>query len=281
MKFEPKHALIAGVALCVAAAGCGSATHTSASPIGRPSNPVLAAYSSTVNAKTAKVTLHETVTSGTGQQSGINGSGVVDLRGKKAEFTFTAPQVGTIKELVISPELYLQLPASLRANIPGHKPWISLNVDKLVKTKLGASLSQLSSSSQASSQTLAYLESVSNSVKRVGTPTLHGVATTEYDATIDLTKSVKSKSPQAKAAVSKLEHEIGRSTLPAQVWIDRQHRVRQVGYQLSLKSAGQVSHVKFTMGLSAYGVPVDVTAPPASQTYDATAAALRSGAAGG
>jgi hypothetical protein len=169
-------------------------------------------------------------------------------------------------------------PAKLRSQIPGHKAWISLNLNRIAKAKLGASLSQLSSSSQTPTQTFSYLESVSNHVRQVGRTTVGGVTTTKYDATISLTKTAGTKTPQVKAAIAKLESELHRSSLPVQVWIDNQHRVRQISYQLSVPVAGgKTSHIDLTLGVSSYGVPVTVKAPPASQTYYATGAALHKG----
>ena len=155
---------------------------------------VLASYSHTVGAKTAKVSLSESVTAaaagGPAKQVSITGQGTLDFKTHDAELTVSS-SMGTISDRFVSPNLYLQLPAAAATQLAPGKNWISINLNKVSEVKLGESLSQLSSSSQQSTQILSYLQAVSSSgISTVGPATIRGVDTIAYKATVDLTKDV-------------------------------------------------------------------------------------------
>ena len=183
-----------------------------------------AAYSQTIDAKTAKVTLTESITQSNALplQVTISGAGSVDFDTSNCTLTFSSPQTaGDYSVLFVSPNLYIQLPAADKAQLPTGKTWISLNLNTVSEAKLGASLSQLSSSSQESTQLLSYLQSVSTSgITTVGPATIKGVPTTEYKATVDLTKAADQKSPAAQAAIKSIEAQVNATTMPVQVWLD-------------------------------------------------------------
>ena len=158
-------------------------------------------------------------------------------------------------------------------------------MNTLSEAKLGASLSQLSSSSQESTQLLSYLQSVSTSaVTTVGPATIKGVATTEYKTTVDLTKAADQKSPAALEAIRSLEAQVNATTMPVQVWLDGQGRVRQVTNQLQVSTNSQSNgsttvpavsgSVSTTVDYYDFGTPVTVQPPSASQVDDVTNQAL-------
>jgi len=200
--------------------------------------------------------------------------------------TFSSPQTpGNYSVLFVSPNLYIQLPAADKAQLPAGKTWLSLNLNTVTEAKLGASLSQLSSSSQESTQLLSYLQAVSTSgITTVGPATIKGVATTEYKATVDLTKVADQKSPAAQAAIKSLEAQVNATTVPVQVWLDGQGRVRQVSEQIQVSTTSQSSggttipaasgSVSTTVDYYDFGTPVTVQAPPSSQVDDVTSQAL-------
>jgi hypothetical protein len=246
-----------------------------------------AAYSETVDAKTAKVALTETVNQSNSLplQVTISGQGSLDFKSGNGTLSFSSPSGGSYSTRIISPEIYMQLPAALKAQLPAGKTWISINLNTVTEAKLGASLAQLSSSSQESTQVLSYLQSVSTSgITTVGPATIKGVATTEYKATIDLTKAADQKSPAAQAAVKSLEAQLNATTLPVQVWLDGQGRVRQVSEQLQVSTSAHSNgsttvpaasgSVSTTVDYYDFGTPVTVQPPPSSQVDDITSQAL-------
>ena len=246
-----------------------------------------AAYSQTVDAKTAKVTITETVTQSNSLplQGTISGQGSLDFSSGNGALTFSSPTGGSFSARLISPEIYIQLPAADKAQLPAGKTWLSINLNTVTEAKLGASLAQLSSSSQESTQLLSYLQAVSTSgITTVGPATIKGAATTEYKATVDLTKEADQKSPAAQAAIKSLEAQMNATTLPVQVWLDGQGRVRQVSEQLQVSTTSQSSggttvpaasgSVSTTVDYYDFGTPVTVQPPPASQVDDITSQAL-------
>jgi hypothetical protein len=283
MRFRPKYAAVAGgAAAALLVAGCGSSGSPLAARHGTGSdNAVLAAYTTTMKAKSARIKLNETVKT-TGLTENVKGSGVMSMTKKEGQFSFTAPGVGTLQEIVLLPNLYVQLPAAARSQIPGHKQWVGININTVTKAKLGATLSQMSSSSEAPTDTLAQLGAVSsNGIKKVGSATLDGVRTTEYSADIDLSKTATDKPAAVKAAVQKLESALGHRSVPIKVWIDSQGRVRQISYSMTVTENGKQFSVSLMMGLTAFNVPVHVSAPPASETFNITNKILNSGGASG
>ncbi len=266
-------ATAAGLSIAVAACGGSTATSKAARPSGTPAGAMLDAYTQTSSAKTAAMSISETIVGG-GQTETLRGSGVVAFDGQRAELTFDVPKAGVFTIRDITPELYLQLPAADRSQLPAGKTWVAINLDTVAQSKFGASLSQLSDSSTQPTQVLAYLQSVSTGgVHQAGPATIGGTPTTEYTATIDLTKAAAKRSPQAVRATKKIEAALHRSTLPLQVWIDGQHRVRQMRYELPVPTsptAPSGGSITSTIDLSHFGAPVTVQAPPAGQVDNVT-----------
>ena len=200
--------------------------------------PVLAAYTRTIAAGSARFGIDEVISTPDGQLS-ISGSGVADLKGQLGQFVFSVPGEGTVAMRFIGPDMYMQVPSAARAKLSNGKPWLELNVGDVVQAKFGASVSQLQSSSKMSTQYLAYLASVApGGVVQVGPASIRGIATTEYEATIDLDRAAAhAKGGRAAVnALKRMEAVLGTSTLPIQVSLDGQGRVRQLSVEMQLPS---------------------------------------------
>ena len=280
-------------ASAVAIAGCSSghttskgasATHgAAASPQGKV---VLAAYQHTIDQKTAKMSLNESIAAnggqaGSGASAALNANGVVDFASRAVDL-MAALQGQQIELREIGSNLFVHLPAAVAKQVPGGKPWISMNLDTISQAKLGTSLSSLTQTSQANpSQMLSYLQAVSSSgVHKAGTTTIRGTQATEYDATVDLQKlAAHQKSAAAQQAIKRLEAQMGTSGYPIKVWIDNAGLVRQLQFAISghpSSAAGSASAAPTAVALTVtlqfydYGTPVSVSAPPADQTTDLT-----------
>jgi hypothetical protein len=133
-------------------------------------------------------------------------------------------------------------------------------------------------------QALSNLAEVSDNVTKVGASTIDGTATTEYKATVDLTKeAAKAKSKdgaKAALAITQEEQALGTNTLPVNVWVDASGLVRQVGEQVPIPATttgatdGSGS-ATMTMTFSDFGTPAPLTPPPSSQVTDITAQAIQ------
>jgi hypothetical protein len=131
------------------------------------------------------------------------------------------------------------------------------------------------------SDMLGYLRGLSSSVQNDGPATVDGTATTHYTATVDLDKVAKAES-LSQAATQQMEQLLGGNSMTVQLWVDAQGRVRELGFNQKFDPSaafgaagswgGQAGPITatMTMKLSDFGVPVTVTAPPASDTTDLT-----------
>jgi hypothetical protein len=246
-----------------------------------------AAYDQTIDAKTAKVSISETVVRSNSLplQITITGQGSVDFTSDNGELVLSSPQAGDFDVRVISPYVYIQLPATDDAQLPHGKTWISFNANTISQAKLGQSLSQLNGSSQQSTQLLSYLQSVSaTGVTTIGPATIKGVATTEYKTTVDLTKVADQKNPTEQTTIKNLEAELNATMLPVQVWLDGQGRVRQISEQIQVTTNPQSNagttvpavsgSVATTVDYYDFGSSATVQTPPLSQVDDITHEAL-------
>jgi hypothetical protein len=144
--------------------------------------------------------------------------------------------------------------------------WYKINRDVVQQTIGDGGLSPAGSDP---SQLLQFL-GATGTVTTVGAAQIGGVATTHYHAATELDRyadTVPSSERQAaSAAIAALERETGVATLPIDVWIDAQHRVRQIVVSMSgiCPQAGNAS-VTITMDLFDYG-PQPAPAVPSDAT---------------
>jgi hypothetical protein len=205
---------------------------------------VLAAYSVTQQAQTARATFSvqasgTTVTgSGIGNLTSGEGNGVVNL---------PAP-FGQVNFISTGQVIYAQVPASLRS-FTGGKPWAKLATGNLgaIENQFlgGAGLTQPFDPTNI----LGYVKALSGNVTVVGPDTVGGTATTHYRATVDLSRVAPDQ----------------QGTQPADVWIDGQGRLRK----LTMSMTSPVPATA-TFELSDFGTHVDATPPPAGQVADAS-----------
>lgn len=238
-----------------------------------------AAYKTTLAAGSVKETLSETVSS-EGHTTTVKGSGVANQEGNG---TFDLTSDGSsIREVVDNGVLFMRLPAAALSRLHVSTPWVSLDLNALLQSKLGASYQQLvSSSQQGPAASLAFLQGASDTgIHHVGTATLFGTKTTEYRTTINLAKAASAK-PQLASLFHDLQQRLHSSTIATTVWLDRADRVRQLTERLRIPSTPSqpAATVVTTFGMPAFGVPVVVTPPPASQVTDVTAQATGSASA--
>lgn len=300
MRSRKRAAALAGAGVLVATgvAACGSAGGSQASPgrgTGGSANEgraVQAAYTTTAKAKTAAFRLDETVqaksSSGSSQTAVITGSGQANFATKAFTASINAPSGGTIKVLLVNGIEYLQIPAAERSQVPGHRPWVSINLNTLSQARLGASFSQIASTGNSNpAQALSQLSAVSRGVSRIGTATVAGVPAAEYRAQVSLDKAAaRAQAMGGAQAAQALRQEIkalGTATLPVDVWVDAHHLVRQIRYHVPLPATGTgggSGTATVTITYTNFGGPVQLSPPPSGQTANITKQALQRAKAG-
>jgi hypothetical protein len=301
MRSGKRAAALAGIGALVAtgAAACGSAggSHGGPAPATGVSadegHAVQAAYTTTTKAKTAAFRLDETIqaksSSGSSQSAVITGSGQANFATKAFTASINAPNGGTTKVLLVNSIEYLQVPAAERSQIPGHRAWLSINLNTLSQAKLGASFSQLASAGSSNpAQALSQLSAVSRGVSRIGSATVAGVPATEYRAQVSLDKAAaRAQANGGAKAAQAFRQEIkalGTATLPVDVWVDAHHLVRQIRYHVPLPATGiggGSGTATLTITFTNFGAPVRLSPPPSSQTANITKQALQRAKAGG
>jgi hypothetical protein len=230
------------------------------------------AYATTVAAKSSKVSLMLD-TSVAGKHVAVSGQGAFDWGAKAGKLTMQIDAGGpavSLDEIIVGNGVYVQLPAQVQGRFGG-KQWLGVSTGALSSgNSLGAD----------PSQALALLESHSTSVAKVGSERIDGVDTTHYQAQLDLTKAAAGASPEASRLLQLAAQAMGTTTIPVDVWIDSAGKARRIVETVTLTKppASQANQpgaaqsypvsIHITLNFSDYGVPVVVTAPPASQVIN-------------
>jgi len=269
---------IAVGALVLVLAGCGSQAKTvevkkQVPPSAR--KVLLASVQATAAAKSARISM---TISADGSDAGAfttTADGVTDFTTGDSIMTMDFPGFGSeaggsIEMRMVDGNAYLKMPASLGGGMFGGE-WMKM-------PGIGDAGGVLPGLGQSDpSQFLAYLETVSNGVKKVGTDSIRGVDTTHYEATLDLAKAIdRADVPESlRDDLGEIVQKHGVSfTMPADVWVDNDGLARRVQLKLDLaQMAGtdrETGLPVMTMSMDFYdfGVPVHVEAPPADEVTE-------------
>jgi outer membrane murein-binding lipoprotein Lpp len=273
--------MVAAVTGSVVLSGCGSGSDVEAegdrtSPSASRSvgaqeqgtTEVRAAYDKTAEAESARMTIR-TKLSAEGKTITSDGEGVVDLAEGDSVMTVTA-QDKSIEQRVVDQILY-QKASGQKA--PGGKPWIKIDLKK-VAAQEGLSNQQIGDPAQ----TAAYAKAITDrDVTKVGTEKIGGTDTTHYKVSVDV-----SELPGGE----QMSKQLG-PTLPMQVWLDDEGRLRRQQIDMTIKAPASASaepensvapqqlKMSTVMEFSDFGTEVDAEAPPAGQVADMTDEALK------
>jgi hypothetical protein len=284
------------VVLAAAALGLSACTSAGGTPTGAAHPPagsphdVLVASVTRTGTTSAHMTLSITISGtpslglGTGSSSStahaLNGTlsaaGDFDFATKSGEMTMTVPPIAgsqgaTLEIRVVDQTIYLKVPELSSAT--GGKPWVKLDLSSY-ESALGSSGSSNplgGATSGDPTQLLQVLNQVGAHVTEVGPATIDGVPTTEYQATLDLSKAMGaggSSSSSSSALGSQLSQglaqALGLGNIPVSVWVDNDGRARRMTMNMSIFGI----HLDMAMDLSKFGEAVTVTPPPADQVAD-------------
>ncbi|WP_371673723.1 hypothetical protein OG985_42230 [Streptomyces sp. NBC_00289] len=264
------------VVLTVGLSGCsedgnGSGTAEGA-PKGAPSGAseaqaVKAAYRTTVAADTARMTVASKATA-KGKSVTVRGEGVMNLEAGDSQVTLTA-QGQRIEQRVLDGVVYQKPPAAQRAELPRGKTWMKIDLARLKQSASGNQDGQVSDPAEP----FTYTKGVSDrDVEKMGTETIDGARTTHYRVTVD----VKALAEGDSAKAEQMRRQLGTSTVPLDMWLDEQGRLRQETVRLTLRpqttDAQKTPAVTSTTTLrfSDFGTKADVRTPPAKGTVDVT-----------
>lgn len=263
-------ALILGV-IAVTVVGTGNRTQHPGGGSGPAA--VLAAYSTTVGAESAQ--WGASVSVGT---TSVTVNGISDLRTDQAVLTVQLPApFGAIEVRSTGQDYFVRLPPQLKS-AAGGKPWVRLDpstLQALAGSQLG--VPGLATTLDFSS-VLGWLRGVSGQITTMGNDRINGTPTTHYRAEVDLSRVAATIGSDAKNAAA-IPQAVGR-TLPMDVWIDAQGRLRQLKAAVDLNTlhapravtrpGGDRGAVVLTVDFWNFGVTVHAVPPPANQVSDAS-----------
>lgn len=271
--------LLALLALLVAIpvlAGCGAENLSTAS--------IAEAADVTVAERGMRIAIDQTLTlPGAGRMS-TTGSGVMDTAAQASHLTMkvtSAPDVvvGAFDKSDLSTEVITDHAvvythsAQLSQLLGAGRKWLRIDAAK-VGEAAGLDVSALTQPGQDPTQAVRQLKAVGAGVEKVGREDVRGVATMRYRATVDLRRypalAPAADRAAARAAIERLIELTGASTIPVDVWIGKDDRVRRVTQKLSLKGAGGPSAIEQRFELYDFGTKVDIKIPPPSQVTDVT-----------
>lgn len=258
-------------------AGCGSQAKTvevkkKVAP--SPRKVLLASIRTTAAAKSARVSMSMVAGFGA-ERFSVTADGLTDFITGDGEltmhFTGAASQLsrGDTEMRTVDGVVYMHRPESPGNALGGGKWLKTLDLGNPGFPGVGQS---------NPSQFLAYLETVSDGVKKVGSEAIRGVVTTHYKASIDLGKAFDASDapPTLRDDLRDVFERVSRSTppMPADVWVDGNGLARRVKIEMDLGAllgdgAGDgAPTMSMSMDLYDFGVPVHVVAPSADETTD-------------
>lgn len=179
--------------------------------------------------------------------------------------------------------MYLKLPAKYASQLPGDKPWVSLNFSELGKTVGTSGLGSLFNSGSNFNdpgQYLDFLRATSDgSVKDLGKDTVDGRQVTHYQADLDLAKLPDAVPAADRAAVTQLVSTLQKkgvnTQMPIDAWIDSSNLIRRLEMSYDATVQGQSVSVDITAKYGGYGSQPTPKIPSPDQTTDATSVLQR------
>jgi hypothetical protein len=217
------------------------------------------------------MTLSGSVTDGS-QVIPLNGSGTVDREGRKGEFSLEMQaqrQSFKVDEVLDGRVIYVRSD-QFKGKLPGGKEWLKVDLEAAARQQ-GVDLSAITPQgpSQDPAQVLEYLKGAGTS-KELGKRTIRGIETTGHHVDVDLRKAAqKAGGADARKAMEQAIKQIGRSTIPIDVWVDKDHLVRRERVKFDVAANDRRASIDLTVDLTKYNVPVSADAPAEKDTVDA------------
>jgi hypothetical protein len=210
-------------------------------------------------------------------------SGLFDFARSRGTITMRSP-IG-MTEVFLPPTTYIKVPAADGGGLPKGKTWVALPDGATDDSAAADSMLGPLDGGGDPADLLASLTAASSSVTKLGPNVIRGVPVTGFALKIDPAKA-GAKIPGAdRAAVEAFLKSFDAAAIPVDVWVDGQNLVRRERLSLAMPTgSGAPAGTKLTWTTDFYdfGVPVRVSAPPASQvaTEGSQFAAGSAGASG-
>ena len=270
---------VAGAVVLLASgvAACGSAGTSSSQ---KPMTPLQAIQlaartTSSVNSFVGTIDIHINTSGEAGDIAGTFTEQLHPTLLARADFTtFSVAGLslnGGMSEIITANTLYLRMSILTQA-LHTSKPWLAVPFSALNNVggmNLGSLLSQAQSSSPL---TQSMMFAGANNVRVVGTGTLDGVPVTEYTGTISMSAALAKLPASDRSALNQEIAKAGITSAHFTAWVDGQNQVRKS----VITENGTALSETITTTITSINQPVNIQAPPASQTTPLPAGALNS-----
>lgn len=257
--------LVAALIAVGLAGGCTASppvkSEPSPSPSLTPVQTVIAAYKSTLKARTANIFV---------DAEGYDtprGEGKVDFQSHLLEVTESNSD-GKSTSRVIDNVKYLTTPPAFKELTT--RPWLRLDLGKLVTEKQRAfDIDWLTRP-----DVLCALDLLAGANAATFKKMVAGEST--YEVTVDLPSALSAaQSAQVKAHITGIQQGLKSARLTMQVQLDTQHRVNEIEYRIAQPIVDAPPQMTtMTVSYTYFGTPVQIVPPPAAQTFDLTLVAL-------
>ena len=184
--------------------------------------------------------------------------GAMDLRDPvKAEMTVT-DATGTTKTVrMIGTAFYVEVGPEERADLDG-KRWVKMDLSA-ASAQAGMEFTKQFEDIDPAKQVKTLL--ATEGITVVGEETVNGVRTVHYSVTAPLTTYLGQLDAEARKTVEQELNKNGIKDVKVDIWADEQYLPRRTRVVM-----GTISDI--TVDYTDYGKPVNVEAPPASETVD-------------
>ena len=253
-------------ACAVLAAGCGT-RQASADALTMAVTNTAATTSRVAVSTTMSSPGTTTTITATGEFDYAHSRGVLRLGGG------LAPGGGELRYL--PPHLYVELAGAAGAAglpLPQGKSWVEISLPGQAAGG-GLPFLPLGVVNASPMDLLSALTAVATKVTDLGPATVRGVAVTHYRVIVDLAKANAHLQPDARTEFRSFASSLGSPTLPVDVWVDGQSRVNRIAITLPASyDSGTPGGFRVAEAVDYFdfGVPVQVSAPPASQVISAS-----------
>jgi hypothetical protein len=254
-----------GVLACAAgtvlAVGCG----TEHVPASAGQTPDLTAAVSNTQGQTARIAATIS-TQSQGMALSITETGLFDFAHGRGMITMASPM--GVTEIFSPPTTYIKDPGATSDGgaLPDGKTWMAMpdsatSASALLGTGAGDG---------DPADLLASLTAMSSAVTSLGPASIRGVPVTGFAFKVDPAKAAGTVPGDDRASVEALGKLFGAAQIPVDVWVDGHNLVRQEKMTLAVPAgtgAPGGTHLVITTDFYDFGVPVRVSAPPASQVF--------------
>ena len=216
----------------------------------------------------------EMVMTGGQQDVTVTAEGAVDFAEQRMTMTMKMGEelagagLGEIRMITDGTTVYMEMPNAQDLGLP--TAWVKMDVEDMTGMQGMGELQQMSNDPTKS---MDMLRGVSDDVTEVGSEEVRGEPTTHYEAVIDLEKARDQAPEEAQAFLQQQIDVLGASTMPVDVWIDEEGRLRRQRIDVDMSKAaetmpGAPSNMSVTIDMFDFGAPVDAEPPPADEVTD-------------